>query len=43
VSTPPAERIASLGFPKILAVLAGVILALTLGLQLVRPRRPGVA
>jgi hypothetical protein len=35
----PGGQIASFGLPKLLAVLAGVVLALTLGLQLVRPRR----
>jgi len=37
-AAPATTRIASIGLPKLLAVLAGVLLALTLGLQLVRPR-----
>jgi hypothetical protein len=37
--TSPGGRLASFGLPKLLAVLAGAVLALTLGLQLVRPRR----
>jgi hypothetical protein len=32
-------RFADSGLPKVLAVVAGIVLALTLGLQLVRPRR----
>jgi hypothetical protein len=39
----PAARIASAGLPKLLAVLAGVLLALVLGFQLVRPRREEAA
>src|SRR5207245_3695863 len=39
VSAPAATtRIASFGLSKLLAVLAGILLALILGLQLVRPR-----
>jgi Bacterial cellulose synthase subunit len=37
-ATPATTRLASIGLPKLLAVLAGILLALTLGLQLVRPR-----
>jgi hypothetical protein len=36
--TPASARIANFGLPKLLAVLAGIVLALTLGVQLVRPR-----
>jgi hypothetical protein len=43
VSSSPAARIASAGLPKLLAVLAGVLLALVLGYQLVRPRREETA
>jgi hypothetical protein len=43
VSSSPAARIASAGLPKLLAVLAGVLLALVLGFQLVRPRREETA
>jgi pimeloyl-ACP methyl ester carboxylesterase len=34
----PAARIVNAGLPKLLAILGGVLLALTLALQLVRPR-----
>lgn len=38
-SSPAPTQLANFGLPKLLAVLAGVLLALTLGFQLVRPRR----
>jgi cellulose synthase subunit len=34
----PAARIVSAGLPKLLAIVGGVLLALTLALQLIRPR-----
>jgi Bacterial cellulose synthase subunit len=37
-AAPAGARLADFGLPKLLAVLAGVVLALILGLQLVRPR-----
>ncbi|MDQ6742516.1 MAG: cellulose biosynthesis cyclic di-GMP-binding regulatory protein BcsB [Candidatus Dormibacteraeota bacterium] len=37
-ASPATSRLASFGLPKLLAVLAGIVLALTLGVQLVRPR-----
>ena len=38
-SSPVATRLAGFGLPKLLTILAGAVLALTLATQLLRPRR----